>query len=139
MLPLRVILDPSALAVSRIGENKKEALQYIDALITWDLFKSEPLSILKVSRESLNALFIDDEYLDQKKLSLKLKQCNVYEHSSNDLIQYFYKLTSHLSYLEDDNMRISDYEVKIDSITPAIPENLSFRTSSSTSSLCFGI
>ncbi len=123
MLPLRVILDPSALAVSRIGENKKEALQYIDALITWDLFKSEPLSILKVSRESLNALFIDDEYLDQKKLSLKLKQCNVYEHSSNDLIQYFYKLTSHLSYLEDDNMRISDYEVKIDSITPAIPEN----------------
>ena len=123
MLPLRVILDPSALAISRIGDNKEEALQYIDALISWDFFRSEPLSSLIISRDSLNALFIDNEYLDQKKLSLKLKQCNVYEHSANDLIPYFYKLTSLNSYLEDENVQITDKEVKIDSVTPAIPEN----------------
>ena len=123
MLPLRVILDPSALAISRIGNNKEEALQYIDALISWDFFRSEPLSTLKTSRDSLNALFIDNEYLDQKKLSLKLKHCDVYEHSANDIIPYFYKLISHNSYLEDDKEQLSDNEVKIDSIIPAIPEN----------------
>ena len=123
MLPLRVILDPSALAVSRIGDNKEEALQYIDALVSWDFFRSAPLSSLIISRDSLNALFVDNEYLDQKKLSLKLKQCNVYEHSANDLIQYFHKLTSLHSYLEDENVQITDKEVKIDSVTPAIPEN----------------
>ena len=123
MLPLRVILDPSVLAISRIGVNKEEALQYIDALISFDFFRSEPLLSLIMSRGSLNALFIDSEYLDPKKLSLKLKQCNVYEHSANDLIPYFYKLTSIHSYLEDENLQITDKEVKIDSVTPAIPEN----------------
>ena len=123
MLPLRVILDPSALAISRIGNNKEEVLQYIDALVSWNFLRSEHLPNLTVSRDSLSALWEDKENLDKEKLKLKLKQCNVYEHTAEELIHYYYKLTSHHSYLEDDSVQIVDNEVNIESINPAIPEN----------------
>jgi len=102
MLPLQLILDPSSLALSSMGETREEALRYIEELLAWDQLGSKVFGIAITSQETWGALFEDKELPDKDSLQQRLLECNIQEeHHAYDIIRLIDDIIKRSPYLED--------------------------------------
>jgi hypothetical protein len=101
MLPLQLILDPSSLALSSMGNTKVDALGYIEELLAWDQLSSKPFGIAITSQETWYSLYEDKQLPDDRSLQIRLQECNVQEHDANEVIQHISNIIMRRPYLEE--------------------------------------
>jgi len=111
MLPLQLILDPSSLALTSMGNTREDALEYIEEILTWDQLGSKAFGIAITSQETWIALSEDKQLPDEKSLQKRLVECNVQEHHAYDIIRQIHNIIWRGPYLED--VEITPQEDKI--------------------------
>ncbi|NTW87895.1 MAG: hypothetical protein HGB26_01945 [Desulfobulbaceae bacterium] len=101
MLPLQLILDPSSLALSSMGNTHEDALGYIEELGAWNKLGSKKFNIAITSQETWYSLFEDKQLPDEISLQKRLLKCNVQEHDANDVIRHINNIIMRRPYLEE--------------------------------------